>query len=64
MWAIGELIQESGKLRGVTTTNFWLEFKGESWLCVLQPEIEKWEDGHGNVRTNVYAKSRLFSPPP
>src|ERR1700722_4431910 len=35
MWAVGELIQQSGKLRGSTTaTNLWLEFKDEPCFCV------------------------------
>ena len=37
MWAAGEAIQRSGKLQGVTTTNFWLDFDGSSWFCLLEP---------------------------
>ncbi len=61
MWAIGESIQQSGQLRGTTPTNFWLTSKNGQLFCVLQPEVERWDDGHGNISTNLYVRSRLFS---
>jgi signal transduction histidine kinase len=34
--AIGEAIQRSGKLQGITTTNVWVEHDGNLWFCTLQ----------------------------
>ena len=34
---IAEAIQQSGKLRGITTTNLWVEHEGITWFCILQP---------------------------
>jgi len=35
---IAETVRQTGKLRGVTTTNFWIEHNQTRWLCVLNPE--------------------------
>jgi signal transduction histidine kinase len=35
--AIGEAIQRSGKLQGITTTNLWVEHEGTRWFCDLRP---------------------------
>jgi signal transduction histidine kinase len=35
---IAEAIRRSGKLRSITTTNFWIEQSDTRWLCVLNPE--------------------------
>jgi signal transduction histidine kinase len=34
---IGEAIQRSGKLQGITTTNLWVEHEGTRWFCDLRP---------------------------
>jgi hypothetical protein len=34
---IAETIQRSGKLRGITTTNLWVEQDGMNWFCILKP---------------------------
>jgi signal transduction histidine kinase len=35
---IAEAIRQSGKLRGITTTNLWIEQGDTRWLCVLVPD--------------------------
>ena len=35
---IAEAIRQSGKLRGITTTNLWIEQGDTRGLCVLNPE--------------------------
>ena len=35
---IAEAIHQSGQLRGITTTNLWVDYDGTSWFCILQPE--------------------------
>ena len=35
---IAEDIRQSGKLRGITTTNLWIEQGDTRWLCVLNPD--------------------------
>ncbi|HOX58831.1 MAG TPA: HAMP domain-containing sensor histidine kinase [Verrucomicrobiota bacterium] len=35
---IAEQIRQTGKLRGVTTANFWIERDQTRWLCILNPE--------------------------
>ena len=31
-------IRQTGRLRGVTTTNFWIDYDQTRWLCILNPE--------------------------
>jgi signal transduction histidine kinase len=33
-----EAVRQTGKLRGITTTNFWIEHDQTRWLCTLNPE--------------------------
>ncbi len=35
---IAEALRQTGKLRGITTTNLWIEQGDTRWLCVLNPE--------------------------
>ena len=35
---IAEAVRQTGKLRGVTTANLWIEEGQTRWLCVLNPE--------------------------
>jgi signal transduction histidine kinase len=35
---IAEAVRQSGKLRGITTANFWIEHDQIRWLCILNPE--------------------------
>jgi len=35
---IAEAIRQSGKLRGITTTNLWIECDQTRWLCILNPD--------------------------
>ena len=60
MWAVGEEIQKSGKLRGVTSTNLWLDYEGSPLFCILQPETEKSDPGNGIIITNLYTKSAIL----
>jgi signal transduction histidine kinase len=34
-----EAIRQSGKLRGITTTNLWIERDQTRWLCIFNPDI-------------------------
>jgi signal transduction histidine kinase len=36
---IAEAIRQTGKLRGITTTNLWIEHDQTRWLCILNPDI-------------------------
>jgi signal transduction histidine kinase len=36
---IAEAIRQTGKLRGITTTNLWIEHDQTLWLCILNPDI-------------------------
>ena len=38
MHDIAEAIRQSGRLRGITTTNLWIEQGNTRWLCVLNPD--------------------------
>jgi hypothetical protein len=35
---IAEAVRQTGKLRGLTTANFWIEQDQTRWLCILNPE--------------------------
>jgi hypothetical protein len=35
---IAEALRQTGKLRGITTANLWIEEAQSRWLCVLNPE--------------------------
>jgi signal transduction histidine kinase len=35
---IAEAVRQTGKLRGLTTANFWIEYDQTRWLCILNPE--------------------------
>jgi signal transduction histidine kinase len=35
---LAEAIRQSGKLRGITTTNLWIERNQTRWLCILNPD--------------------------
>ena len=35
---IAEVVRHTGKLRGFTTANFWIEYDQTRWLCILNPE--------------------------
>jgi signal transduction histidine kinase len=35
---IAEAVRQTGKLRGLTTANFWIEHDQSRWLCLLNPE--------------------------
>ena len=35
---IAEAVRQTGKLRGLTTANFWIEHDATRWLCILNPE--------------------------
>ena len=35
---IAEAIRQTGKLRGITTTNLWIEHDQTRWLCILNPD--------------------------
>ena len=35
---LAEAVRQSGKLRGLTTANFWIEHDEARWLCILNPE--------------------------
>ncbi len=35
---IAEAVRQTGKLRGLTTANFWIEHDQTRWLCILNPE--------------------------
>jgi signal transduction histidine kinase len=35
---LAERVRQSGKLRGLTTANFWIEHDQTRWLCILNPE--------------------------
>ena len=46
--AIAAAIQHSGKLRGITTTNLWVEYAGQNWFCILAPsEIQTLTSSNG-----------------
>jgi signal transduction histidine kinase len=63
MWRAGELIQRSGKLQGITTTNLWLDLEGSRWFCLLQPDEERWTQKTGAenlILTNRFTAARLF----
>ncbi len=38
LYDIAEAVRQTGKLRGLTTTNFWIEHDQTRWLYVLSPE--------------------------
>ena len=38
LYDIAEAVRQTGKLRGLTTANFWIEHDQTRWLCVLNPE--------------------------
>ncbi len=35
---IAEAVRQTGKLRGLTTANFWIDYEQTRWLCILNPE--------------------------
>jgi signal transduction histidine kinase len=35
---IAQAVRQTGKLRGLTTANFWIEHDQTRWLCILNPE--------------------------
>lgn len=38
-YAIAEAVRQTGKLRGLTTANFWIEHDRVRWLCLLNPQL-------------------------
>ncbi len=38
LYEIAEEIRQTGRLRGITTANFWIERDPTRWLCILNPE--------------------------
>ncbi|HWI58750.1 MAG TPA: HAMP domain-containing sensor histidine kinase, partial [Bacillota bacterium] len=65
-WAMADAIRQSGRLHGVTTTNFWLEFQGTRWLCLLQPGqsfLHTSRAGQPVTITNWFTQARLVSKP-
>ena len=62
---IAEAIRQTGKLRGITTTNFWIEHDQTRWLCVLNPDISsalKAADGGLTGSTNEVWTAVRFLP--
>ncbi len=51
---IAEAIRQSGKLRGITTTNLWIEQGDTRWLCVLNPDpVPRWTQPKVSGRTRM-----------
>ena len=38
LYDIAQAVRQTGKLRGLTTANFWIEHDQTRWLCILNPE--------------------------
>lgn len=57
-WEAADVIRCSGRLHGITTTNFWLDFQGARWLCLLQPG-QSWQGTGPNAVTNWFTQARL-----
>ncbi len=38
LYDIADAVRQTGKLRGLTTANFWIEYDQTRWLCILNPE--------------------------
>jgi signal transduction histidine kinase len=38
LYDFAEAVRQTGKLRGLTTTNFWIDYDQTRWLCTLNPE--------------------------
>jgi len=39
LYDIAEAVRQTGKLRGLTTANFWIEHDRVRWLCLLNPQL-------------------------
>jgi len=60
---IAEAIRQSGKLRGITTTNLWIEQGDTRWLCVLNPDITPTVEAARGIRhTNAPLTVVRFLP--
>jgi signal transduction histidine kinase len=62
--AIGAIVRRSGKLRGITTTNLWVEHDGTRWFCTLNPsETQRYSSENGtNVTTTNFITRLKFLP--
>jgi signal transduction histidine kinase len=60
---IAEAIRKSGKLRGITTTNVWIEQGDTRWLCVLNPDPSPTVDAANGIQnTNAPLTVARFLP--
>ena len=57
-WEAADAIRRSGRLQGITTASFWLEFQGNRWFCLLQPAQSRSRTGAG-TDTNGLTQVRL-----
>jgi signal transduction histidine kinase len=57
-WEAADVIQRSGRLQGIATTNFWLDFQDTRWLCLLQPD-QSWRGRGPSIITNSFTQARL-----
>ena len=55
--SIAAAIQASGRIHGITTANFWLDFDNRRWFCILQPN---YSFVPGGAKTNWFTEAWLF----
>jgi signal transduction histidine kinase len=65
LYDIADAIRQTGELRGVTTTNSWIEYDQTRWLCILNPgpalTVET-ENGVARQPTNGFWTAVRFLP--
>jgi signal transduction histidine kinase len=65
-WDMADVIRERGQLKGITTTNLWLNFQGIRWLCLLQPGCTRTytsSGGQPTTFTNSFTEAHLYPKP-
>jgi signal transduction histidine kinase len=65
LYEMAETVRQSGKLRGLTTANFWIEHDQTRWLFILNParsEPPRQGNGDSAEPTNVVATEVRFLP--
>ncbi len=64
LYDIAAAVRQTGKLRGLTTANFWIEQDESRWLCILNPEHSSTltpANGSLAESTNVESTNELWT---
>lgn len=59
-WDFAGLIRQRVKLQSVTTTNFWLDFAGARWFCLLQSSASGTNTPASGISARVFPLSEVL----